>query len=264
MSDTPSSRLVKLRNAFFSGAILLAPLAVTLWAFSKIIDLVGGTFRPVFFFYVPSAVRDRPSLEIVWDILATILVVVLVTFLGAVSRAVFGKVFVNAAEHVIQSIPGVSAVYNTVKQVVDTFGTQSRSMYNKVVLVEFPRKGVWTIAFLTTKGQGEAQAKTGAEVWTVYVPTTPNPTGGYMIMLPASEVIELEMSVGDGMKMLISGGAFMPAWNAAPQAIALPDAGGSVAARSPLHAQHGGLPPEASQAAGGDVRRSRRSAGEGG
>ncbi len=214
MTEPPSSLLVRIRNAFFSGAILLAPLAVTLWAFSKIVDLIGGTFRPIFFFYLPESLRDRPSLEVVWDISATVIVVILVTLLGYVSRAVFGKMFVNMAERLIQGIPGVNAVYNSVKQVVDTFGTQGRSMYNKVVLVEFPRKGTWTLAFLTTKNQGEAQTRTGQAVWTVYVPTTPNPTGGYMIMLPSSEVIELDMSVGDGMKMLISGGAFMPHWPA--------------------------------------------------
>ena len=104
-------------------------------------------------------------------------------------------------------------MYNTVKQVVDTFGKQNRSLYNKVVLIEFPRKGAWTIAFLTNKIQGEAQQKSGEELWTVYVPTTPNPTGGYMIMVPAKEVIELDMNVGDGMKMLLSAGAFVPSWN---------------------------------------------------
>ena len=225
MTPAPSSWLVKIRNAFISGVILLAPLAVTLWAFSKIIDLVGGPFRPLFFFYLPASLREHPSLGIVWDILATVIVVALVTLFGYVSRAVFGKVFVNTAERFIQSIPGVSAVYNSVKQVVDTFGTHSRGMYNKVVLVEFPRKGAWTLAFLTTKSQGEAQVKTGQTVWTVYVPTTPNPTGGYMILFPASEVIELEMSVGEGMKMLISGGAFIPPWAPAPPAHESPGEG---------------------------------------
>jgi len=225
----PPSRLVRIRNAFFSGAIILAPLIVTLWAFSRIIDMVGGTFRPVFFFYLPESLRDRPSLEVVWDILATLIVVALVTLLGYVSGAVLGKFFVSTAERFIQGIPGVSVVYNSVKQVVDTFGTKSRGTYNKVVLVEFPRRGAWTLAFLTTKHQGEAQTKTGRTVWTVYVPTTPNPTGGYMILLPASEVIELDMSVGEGMKMLISGGAFIPPWT--------PDATGSFPTALPDPAQ---------------------------
>ncbi|KAB2649486.1 MAG: DUF502 domain-containing protein [Verrucomicrobiota bacterium] len=207
------SPIVKIRNGFFAGAILVAPLVVTVWAFSRIIDLVGGTFRPVFFFYLPDTVRNNPNLELIWDILATFLVIVTVTCLGLISRAFFAKVFLGTAERFIQGIPGVGAVYNTVKQVVDTFGKQNRSLYNKVVLIEFPRKGAWTIAFLTNKIQGEAQQKSGEELWTVYVPTTPNPTGGYMIMVPAKEVIELDMNVGDGMKMLLSAGAFVPSWN---------------------------------------------------
>jgi uncharacterized membrane protein len=206
----PPSLLVELRNAFISGALLLAPLVVTIWAFSKIIDLVGGTFRPFFFFYLPESVRDQPSLAVVWDILATLMIIVLVTVLGYISRDVFGKFFVSVAERFILSIPGVGAVYITVKQIVDTFGTPNRNMFNKVVLVEFPRPGVWAMGFLTSKEQGEPQAKAGEAVWTVFVPTTPNPTSGYLIMLPPAQITELEMTVGEGMKMIISGGAVVP------------------------------------------------------
>ena len=82
-----------------------------------------------------------------------------------------------------------------------------------MVLVQFPRAGTWTLGFLTNKTQSEAQLKAGVgELWTIFVPTTPNPTGGYLLMFPPSEVIELEMSVGDGMKMIISGGAVVPPW----------------------------------------------------
>ncbi len=212
MADSTQSRFITFRDAFISGALLLAPLIVTIWAFSKIIGLIGGTFRPYFFFYLPEPVRDRPSLEVVWDILATLLVLILVTALGYVSRDVFGKFFVRLAERAILSIPGVGAVYTTVKQLVDTFGTQNRNMFTKVVLVEFPRKGAWTMGFLTNKAQGEAQLATGAEAWTVFVPTTPNPTSGYILILPPKDIIELEMTVGEGMKMIISGGAVVPPW----------------------------------------------------
>ena len=206
------SRFVTFRNAFISGALLLAPLIVTVWAFTNIVNFVGGTFRPLFFFFVPETFRDRPSLTILWDILATIIVIILVTGLGFVSRYVFGKYFVSIGERFMLSIPGVSAVYNTVKQIVDTFGTQNRNLFNQVVIVQFPRPGVWAIGFLTNKTQGEAQAKTAEEVWTVFVPTSPNPTSGFLILLPRREVIELEMSVGEGMKMVISGGAVVPPW----------------------------------------------------
>jgi uncharacterized membrane protein len=209
------SRYVKLRNAFFSGVILVAPLWLTVLVFSKIIELVGGTFRPLFLIFVPNFLRDKPSLDTAWNILATVIVLALVTLLGLVSRYVFGKFFLSIGDRFIQSIPGVSAVYNTVSQIVNTFSSKSRHMFSKVVLVEFPRKGCWTIGFLTSTTQGEAQTRTGEEVLTVFVPTTPNPTSGFLLMLPRSSIVELEMAVGDGMKMIISGGAVVPPWPAA-------------------------------------------------
>ena len=205
------SRLVTFRNAFISGALLLAPLIVTVWAFAQIIALVGGTVRPLFFDRLPATLRDLPFL---WDVVSTISVVLIVTALGYVSRYVFGKFFVSIGERFMLSIPGVSAVYNTVKQIVDTFGTQNKNLFNQVVLVEFPRPGVWAIGFLTNKTQGEAQAKTAEEVWTVFVPTTPKPTSGFLMLFPAREITPLEMSVGEGMKMIISGGAVVPPWPA--------------------------------------------------
>ena len=147
----------------------------------------------------------------------------LVTALGFLSHYVFGKFFLRLLERSVQSIPGVSAVYNSVRQIVATFGTKNRNLYNKVVLVQFPRAGTWTLGFLTNKTQSEAQLKAGVgELWTIFVPTTPNPTGGYLLMFPPSEVIELEMSVGDGMKMIISGGAVVPPWPAVPAPAAPP------------------------------------------
>ena len=212
MPDRPPSSIVSLRTAFFSGLLLLAPLVVTVWAFSKIIDLVGGTFRPFFFFYVPAALRDQPRHGVVWDVLATIIVIALVTLLGYFSRYVFGKYFLEVGERIIQGVPGVRPVYNTVKQIVDTFGSQNRNLFSRVVLIEFPREGVWTLGFLTNKQQGEPHLRIAAEVWTVFVPTTPNPTSGFLLMLPKEKIVELDMSVGDGMKMIISGGAVVPPW----------------------------------------------------
>ena len=159
--DPDVSRYVAIRNAFFSGLILVAPLCLTVWVFSKIIDFVGGTFKPLFLVFVPFGLRDRPGLDAVWSILATLIVMALVTLLGYVSRYVFGKFFFSIGDRFIQSIPGVNAVYNTVRQIVNTFSSQSRHMFNKVVLVEFPRKGSWTIGFLTNTVQGEAQSKSG-------------------------------------------------------------------------------------------------------
>jgi uncharacterized membrane protein len=215
MSEPNRSRFANLRDAFFSGALVLAPLVVSLWAFHWVIDSFGGAFRPLFFFFLPERLRDQPSIAVLLDIVATCILIVLVTALGYVSRAVFGKFFLRVAERFMLSIPGVGAVYVSVKQIVDTFSTQKHQLFTKVVLVEFPRKGVWAVGFLTNRSQGEAQAKAAQGVlWTVFVPTTPNPTGGYVLLLPPGEVIALEMSVGEGMKMIISGGAVVPPWPA--------------------------------------------------
>jgi uncharacterized membrane protein len=212
MSDQEDSKLVTFRNAFITGLVLLAPLVVTIWALRKIIDAVGGNFRPLFFVFLPEFLRDRPSLNIVWDILSTLIVLLLVTLLGYVSRHMFGRYLLSVGERIMLSIPGVNAVYNTVKQIVDTFGSQKRNLFSKVVLIEFPRKDTWVIGFLTSKTRGEAQAKTDQEVWTVFVPTTPNPTSGFLILVPIKDIVELEMSVGEGMKLIISGGGVVPPW----------------------------------------------------
>jgi len=195
--------LTSLRNAFLSGLLLLAPLAVTVWVFGRIFDLVGGSFRPLFEPYLP---RSLQSLALLWDAIATVVVLLMITGLGYLSRYVFGQYFGGLAERFIQSIPGVNTVYKTVKQLVDTFSTQNRNLFSKVVLVEFPHKGTYTIGFLTSKVRVDLQAKFSEELWSVFVPTTPNPTSGFLLMLPKRDIIEMEMSVGEGMKMVISGG----------------------------------------------------------
>jgi uncharacterized membrane protein len=195
------------RNAFLSGLLLLAPLAVTWIVFRAIFEWVGGGFRPLFLPLLPESLAQ---FTIVWDILATVIVLAMITVLGYLSRYVFGQYFGGLAERFIQSIPGVNTVYNTVKQIVDTFSTQNRNLFSKVVLVQFPRAGVYTIGFLTNRTQGEPQAKIARELWTVFVPTTPNPTSGFLLLLPPEEIVELDISVGEGMKMVISGGTVVP------------------------------------------------------
>ena len=213
MSD--DSRIDPLRNAFFTGLLLLAPLAITWWVFAWLFESIGGAVKPLAFdlLSVPDELRNHRWLQIVWNILATLLVVALITGLGWLSRYLLGRFFGNLAERFFLTIPGFNAVYTTVKQIVGTFSTANRSMFSKVVMIEYPRKGLWSVAFLTSKAQGEPQSRIpadGEEIWTVFVPTTPNPTGGFLLMLPRTDVIELDISVGEGMKMVISGGSVVP------------------------------------------------------
>lgn len=202
------SRLTSLRNAFFSGILLLAPIAVTWIVVSWLVESLGGSIRPILF---PDSMQAHRTLQFAWNAGLTLVVLMMITGLGYLSRYVLGQYFASLTEKLILGIPGINSIYNTVKQVVDTFGSPGKQNFSKVVMIEFPRKGVWTIAFLVSKQQAEPQSQLKGEHWTVFVPTCPNPTGGYMLILPREEIIELEMSVGDAMKMVISGGAVIPA-----------------------------------------------------
>ena len=208
------SRFASLRTAFLSGLLLLAPLAVTWVVFSWLIDRVGGAFRPAFFFYLPDSLSSYPGVGVMLDLLTTAIVLLLITLLGYVSRYVITHYFGQLTERLIHNIPGVSTVYRTVKQIVDTFSAQKRNVFEKVVLVEFPRAGSYAVGFLTNRAQGEVQARTAEEVWTVFVPTTPNPTSGFLVLVPREQITELQMTVGDAMKLIISGGTVAPAWPA--------------------------------------------------
>jgi uncharacterized membrane protein len=202
-------RLSALRNGFVSGIVLLAPIGITVFVFSWIFTNAGGIVRPLFQRYLPDTVRPD---SIVWDILATFALIALVTLIGLISRYVLSKYFLGLVDRLIRSIPAVSSVYNAIKQIFDTVSTQNRNVFSKVVLVEFPRKGMYSIGFLTNKMHGEVQEKTAEVVWSVFIPTTPNPTTGFLVMLPHEHITELDMSIGDGMKLIISGGAVSPPW----------------------------------------------------
>lgn len=205
------TRFTSLRNAFLTGLLLVAPLVVTVWAFRVVISIVGGSITPLFAPYLPDALSQLPA--IVWDVLTTAIVLVLVTLLGYISRLFLGQFVGAMAERFIQSIPGVGGFYNSVKQFIETFGAKDRTQFSKVVLVQFPRPGAYTIGFVTNMGKGEPHTHFTEERWAVFVPTCPSPVNGFFMYLPASEIIDLALSVGDGMKIVISCGAVLPHWS---------------------------------------------------
>jgi uncharacterized membrane protein len=204
------SRFTSLRNAFLTGLLLVAPLAVTIWALQVIIELVGGRITPLFVDHLPQTLQDLPS--IFWKTITTLIALCLVTLLGYVSRLFVGRLIGAAAERFIQTIPGIGSFYNSVKQFIETFGAKDRNQFSKVVLVQFPRNGSYALGFLTNTRAGEPHAQLGSEHWAVFVPTCPSPVNGFFMYLPRAEIIELEMSVGDGMKTVISCGAVLPSW----------------------------------------------------
>ena len=163
----------------------------------------------------PSGLRDRPEPRAVWDILATLIVIVLVTLLGYVSRYVFGKFFFSIGERFIQTIPGVSAVYNTVKQIVNTFSSQSRPHVQQGGAGRVPAEGVLDDRFSHQHGPGRGPGRRRARRSGRSSCRRPRTRrAASCSMLPRSEIVELDMAVGEGMKMIISGGAVVPPWPA--------------------------------------------------
>lgn len=205
------SRLTSLRNAFLTGLLLVAPFVVTVWALRLIISFVGGSITPLFTPYLPDALNRLPNL--VWDVTTTGIVLGLIAALGYLSRLLLGQFVGAMAERFIQSIPGIGGFYNSVKQFIDTFGAKDRAQFSKVVLVQFPRPGAYTIGFVTNTARGEPHQHFAADHWAVFVPTCPSPVNGFFMYLPTAELIELDMSVGDGMKVVISCGAVLPNWS---------------------------------------------------
>jgi uncharacterized membrane protein len=207
--------LASFRRAFFSGVVLLAPLGITFFVFNWLVLKIGGSFKNKVFFFLPREILSDPQMELFWNITATIIVVCLITLLGFLSRYFVAKYLWSIGERILHNLPVVNTVYTSVKQIIDTFSSENRAVFQKVVIIQFPRKGAYAMGFLTSRSKGEIRNKTEKAMQNVFVPTTPNPTSGFLVMLPEDEVQELDMSVGEGMKFIISGGAVAPDWKPA-------------------------------------------------
>jgi len=208
-----------IRNAFVSGLLVVAPVTVTLFVINFLIQKIGVPTRRMVFFFIPPAPVNRVWMEYGLYLLATLVVLVLITLLGWLSKKVLGRLILSTMERVIDAVPVIRTVYNTVKQIRDTFVHQEKAVFQESVLVEYPRPGVYVLGFLTGSGKGEIQEVTQAHLLNVFVPTTPNPTSGFLLMVPDDQVIRLKLSVTDGMKLIISGGAVVPGYTPADRDI---------------------------------------------
>jgi uncharacterized membrane protein len=143
-------------------------------------------------------------------VLSALVVVAAITLVGMFSRYLLGRILINTLEKIIERVPVIKSVYSSIKQIVATFGAKNKENFKQVVLVRFPHAGAWTVAFVTNRDPSELSEKLGYPVVHVFVPTTPNPTGGYFLLLQEADVIPLKMTVAEGMKLIISGGAVLP------------------------------------------------------
>ncbi|MDR0418106.1 MAG: DUF502 domain-containing protein [Puniceicoccales bacterium] len=198
------------KNWFFTGLFILLPLGITAIVVGLLLDHLGA---PVSRFFLESfgfEIPDKFWMTTTVNLFSTILVVIVITALGYFSRYFLGKAIIHLTERVIDGVPFVNTVYKTVKQVVETFNKNRETLFQTTVLIEFPHKGMYAVGFLTSDGVGEVQVKTKEHVVSVFMPTTPNPTSGFLLLVPREDIVFLDMSVAEGMKMIVSGGVVSP------------------------------------------------------
>lgn len=195
-----------MRKYFITGLLILVPLAITLW----VLNLVVGTLDQSLLL-LPE--QYRPKKLFGFDIpgLGTILTIVIVFLTGLLTNNLVGNYVVKLWEKLLQRIPIVNSLYSSVKQVSDTLFSSSGNAFRKAVLVPYPHQNSWTIAFLTGVPGGDAANHLVGDYVSVYVPTTPNPTSGFFLMMKRSDVVELDMSVDAALKYIVSMGVVAPA-----------------------------------------------------
>ncbi len=200
-------RRLRIRRYLAAGLLVWIPLGVTLFVLRVLINLMDQSLL-----LIPSALRPENLLGFRIPGLGVILTFTLLITTGFFAANLLGKKLITAWESFLARIPLVRWVYSGVKKVAETLLSPRNQSFRKVLLMEYPRKGIWSLCFQTSSSLGEVQARTGQEVVCVFVPTTPNPTSGFIILVPKSDVIELEMTVDEALRMIISLGVVVPDW----------------------------------------------------
>jgi len=192
------SFFARLRNYFITGIVVLIPIGLTLYLTKFIIDLssklLPRELNPNF--YLPFNI---PGLEI-------IVTVIFITIIGGLSLSFIGKKILQIFNDLLKRIPILRTIYSAIGQLTETFAPKTRSSKKSVVLIEYPRKGIWAVGFATKDNEGEISEKTQSELVNVFVPTTPNPTSGFLLMFPKSEIKYLDMTFEEASRFIVSAG----------------------------------------------------------
>ena len=190
----------QVRNIFFTGLLVLTPIVVTVYIFfllfSKVDGLLGGKL-------VELTGKRIPGLGFV-------AVILLILFVGVVARNFLGKKLIRLGENFMNRIPLINRIYSAVQQLSQAFFSGKRAVFQKAVLIEFPQKGSYCIGFQTSETRGEIQRQTEKELLSIFLPTSPNPTSGYLLFVPKEKVYTLQMTIEEAVKLVISAGSVLP------------------------------------------------------
>jgi uncharacterized membrane protein len=193
------------KKYLITGLLIWIPLVITIWVLKVIVDVLDQSLL-----LLPNALHTENWLGFHIPGLGAVLTIVIVLLTGVFATNFFGAQLVEIWHHILHRIPVVNSIYSSVKQISDTLFSSSGQAFRKALLVQWPREGMWTIAFLTGLPGGDVLKYLPPDCVSVYVPTTPNPTGGYFVIVPRKDVIELDMTVDQALKYIISMGVVPP------------------------------------------------------
>lgn len=209
----------RIGHNFLTGLLLLLPLGLTLWILSILLDLMGAYAQPLveagFKLLHGSIGQPEPSLESgLWRqgviVVSAILSAIFLTIVGFLSKRLFGRILHRAFASLVGRVPGLSGLYGSIKQMVDALTGQNKQMFRRVVLVEFPRPGCWSIGFVTNEQPEAFSEALGRKVVNVFVPNAPAPTAGFILQVEPSQIRETQLGVSQAIGLLVSFGAIMP------------------------------------------------------
>jgi uncharacterized membrane protein len=214
--------LPSMRRVFLTGVVILTPVFVSVWVINFIFRQVDGAITPV----IESVLRlsgfgwllAQGWVDYITPMVSILLLAMIIYLVGLVGGNVLGRQILGWIDKLLLSVPVLRGIYSATRQFIDTF-SKDKGAFRKVVMVEYPRKGVWSLGFLTNDIDGEIRAASEEPISSVFLPTTPNPTSGWLAFVPKKEIIELSISIDDAFKMIISGGVLMPGASAGPRAL---------------------------------------------
>ena len=198
----------RLRSSFFTGIVVIAPVGLTIWLIWTVVGWVDSVVLPL----IPHTISPEQYIGINLRGIGVIFFLLFTVVIGWIAKGIIGRSLIGFAENLVERMPVVRSIYSGIKQISETVFAQSERSFEKACLIQYPRRGIWAIGFISTTAKGEISAHTTmpSPMMSVFLPTTPNPTSGFLLFVPQDDVIELEMSVEDAAKLVISAGLVYP------------------------------------------------------
>lgn len=196
----------KIRAYFFTGVLVTAPVAITFYMAYKIFIWIDRSVNQ----FIPPELLHRYNIPMTIPGLGIIILVVSMILIGMFAAGFIGRFFLHLGDWVVRKLPVISSIYSLLKQVFETILSSKNQAFSKCVLLEYPRKGIWILGFVSSDTKGEIKTKLNDDYLNVFIPTTPNPTSGFLIFVPTKDVIPVDMSIEEGIKFVISGGLVEP------------------------------------------------------